>query len=57
VTREERKPFRVACSRCGDAWIAFWRPMPLADAAKILLSLRCPSCAADASLIRLEGSK
>ncbi len=40
----DRQPFRVRCGDCKHDWAAFYLPIPLGDAARILGRLRCPSC-------------
>jgi hypothetical protein len=40
-----KTPFNVMCEKCKHIWTALYTPMPMADAARILKSLRCPVCA------------
>jgi len=44
----------VRCEHCAHTWVALYLPQPLALAARVLASLHCPKCAADASRILLR---
>jgi hypothetical protein len=43
---EDRTPAVVHCMRCTHDWIAFYLPMPLANAVDIMRRVACPMCAA-----------
>jgi Zn finger protein HypA/HybF involved in hydrogenase expression len=43
----------VNCKSCGHEWVGLRLPMEMGKAAKIMLKLHCPNCAADAKQIRV----
>jgi hypothetical protein len=43
----------VNCKQCEHVWVALRLPMEMSKAAKIMVKLRCPNCAADAKKIRV----
>jgi hypothetical protein len=43
----------VNCKQCEHVWVALRLPMEMSKAAKVMIKLRCPNCAADAKKIRV----
>lgn len=48
---EDRQPLTVHCGDCKHTWTAAYLPMEMGKVARLLKSLRCPSCAGDAKRI------
>jgi hypothetical protein len=53
--KERRQGKRVVCTACGHRWIGFYLPLPISDAIKLMGTLMCPKCAADADKILVTG--
>lgn len=51
IIEEPRKPFWAKCTICQHVWAAAYYPMMLEEMGKLLGSLHCPNCAADAKKI------
>lgn len=49
----EKHPQHVSCSSCHHVWVGLYLPMPMATAARVLKSLRCPMCGAPSSKLRM----
>jgi Zn finger protein HypA/HybF involved in hydrogenase expression len=47
----------VNCKSCGHEWVALRLPMEMSKAAKVMIKLHCPNCAADAKQIRVGKGK
>jgi Zn finger protein HypA/HybF involved in hydrogenase expression len=50
---DDRRAMWVNCKQCEHVWVALRLPMEMSKAAKIMVKLRCPNCAADAKKIRV----
>lgn len=47
----------VNCKSCSHEWVALRLPMEMGKAAKVMIKLHCPNCAAPAKQIRVGKEK
>jgi len=57
MTNTDRKPLDVMCRSCKHIWTAAYTPMEMGKMAKLLKSIRCPSCAESSKNIFLTKSE
>ena len=50
---DDRRAMWVNCKQCEHVWVALRLPMEMSKAAKVMIKLHCPNCAADAKQIRV----
>jgi uncharacterized Zn finger protein len=50
---DDQRDMWVNCKSCGHVWVALRLPMEMGKAAKVMIKLHCPGCAADAKQIRV----